>query len=112
MSLFNDEKDYEDWLKIWSKVIRDLTDQQINNALNETVSVSKFPPSPAQFREYALGIIPPDQAWVGIGQNSIAGQAYESIDSWFRKNASEKEVRVEFIAVYKNLCEKLLRGGK
>lgn len=107
-SIFANESDLAKWCAIWKDIISRLDDEQITTALKKTVYSQEFPPSPAQFFKSALGIITPEQAWAAIGENKLATRAYNGIDSWFKKTASEKEVKQEFIATYKNLAERLL----
>jgi hypothetical protein len=109
-SQFFGDEELSNWGKLWGRVTDNLSEEQIRKALKKSVFTSKFPPSPAQFREYALDILPAEQAWTAIGQNEWATEAYERLDSWFKKNSSEKEVKQAFIAKYSNLVEKCLLG--
>jgi hypothetical protein len=110
LSLLGNNDNYEDWKSIWNHVVSRLETSLVEKTLKKIILTSEFPPSPAQFLKVALNIIPAEQAYAAIGDNELAQEAYSYIDSWFKKTAPEKEVKQEFIAIYKNLVEKLLTG--
>jgi hypothetical protein len=93
----------------WEPVIKDLSDDQIEKAIKKCKYTCDFITIQA-FRKAALDIVPADRAWSLINKDSLATEAYNNVDGWFKKTAAEKDVKREFMANYNNLVEKLLIG--
>ena len=97
-------------LDVWSAAIADFTEDQITAAIQKCAVTLDYPPSIAKFRKCAIGIIEPEAAYTLRDTDNIAKMAWESIDAWTRRTGNEKDLKREFISIYKNLAEKLLAG--
>lgn len=106
-STISDPKNLISALAVWSKCISDLSDEQIDIAFKKCVSCDEFI-SIASFRKAAFGIVSPERAYRLKDGDALANMAFERIDSWFKKTASEKEVKAAFIEEYQNLAEEIL----
>jgi len=99
-------------LKEWSEALVGLTPEQLTIALQHCKTTCEFPPSIAQFRKAALGIMPAEQAWLCRYTDTLASAAYEQCDSYLMKQLSEKEARARFIDAYELLADDLCRGNR
>jgi hypothetical protein len=105
------EDSLEVTLALWEHAIRDLSDDQIAQTLKYCIAILDYPPSISQFRKTALGVTSAEEAFCRKNVNSIAKQAFDSMDGFVKRNGTEKEVKEAFAISYKQIVEKLLIGG-
>jgi hypothetical protein len=91
----------------WSEALVDLTDQQIIKAFEKARISLKFPPCPAEMREFAFDIVTPAKAFA-LAQNEEREEYRQLLCSWDWRNLQEKELKQKFYGVYDNYCGKKL----
>jgi hypothetical protein len=119
-SQFLSEEEIQSWGKLWGRVTEDLSEKQMQLALKKSVFLSKYPPSPAQFREYAFDLPSPIAAFaLAIDfivnklpvTNEIVYECAKKIPSFDWSNLSEKDLKAKFISIYERVSEKYLLGN-
>jgi len=95
---------------IWKTATQNLTDEQMTAGIMKCCAIMDFPPSIAQFKRAALGIVSADRAYNLSQGDPVADHAWMLVDPWLKKTGSEKEVKSAFISIYNNLAEELLCG--
>jgi len=119
LSQFTSVESLRDWQRFWTRVTRDLAEEQIRLAIKKSVFLCEFPPSPAQFRKYAFDLPSPTAAFAlavdfMVNKSSITNEIiYEcakKISSFDWSSLSEKDLKAKFIAIYERVSEEYLLG--
>jgi len=108
VSNMQDESIHEIALRHWQQILDDLTSEQINKACIKARSTLDWPPSIAEFKKMALGLMSSAEAF----EDAKSGGAYHDLlDSWTWRMETESNLRKKFYAKYDLLLQDLLCKG-
>jgi len=105
VSNMQDDNVNEIALRHWQQILDELTSEQINKACSKARSTLDWPPSIAQFKKMALGLMSVTEAF----EDAQCGGTYRGLlDSWTWRTDTESNLQKKFYAKYDLLLQDLL----
>jgi len=86
--------------KIWQRVLDTLSDHQIKLGLDASVLLLDFPPSIAQFKKLALGLLSPNEAYQAAKNGNNDLRQLVAGGDWSWRTYPEDRLRSEFYQAY------------
>jgi len=96
-------------LRHWQQILDELTPKQIDKACVKARSTLDWPPSIAQFKKMALGLMSATEAFEEAYNN--CGTYHDLLDSYTWITETESNLRKKFYAKYDLLLQDLLCNG-
>lgn len=111
-SQFNNEFEIGLCQKEWQTALDGVENNQLAHAFEVCRNTFEWPPSIAEFKRIAMGVVDNDVAFkMALARdftNPAIESAYKKIGSWDFKHKSEKELRARFNKIYGNECNEIL----
>jgi len=95
-----DEITREIAFKIWQQMLDTFNEHQIKNALDVSISIYDFPPSIAQFKKLALGLLSPNEAYQAAKNGNNDLRQLVAGGDWSWRTYPEDRLKSEFYQAY------------